>query len=123
MANQTSGSERFDSHERMIALLSVSARGALLSANSDAPGLQSVDLMLKGFAAEMTAESLINQLDRIEQDLRLLKQGTDGLRGLSDEDSLRLQMAMDRLSKMMGTLSNLLKKISDTAQGITQNLK
>jgi hypothetical protein len=30
---------------------------------------------------------------------------------------------MDRVSKMMSTLSNILKKISDTAQTITQNLK
>jgi hypothetical protein len=38
-------------------------------------------------------------------------------------ESLRLQMAMDRMSKMMSTLSNLLKKISDTASSITSNLK
>jgi hypothetical protein len=36
---------------------------------------------------------------------------------------LRLQMAMDRMSKMMTTLGNVLKKISDTSQSITQNLK
>ena len=38
-------------------------------------------------------------------------------------ESLRLQMAMDRLSKLMSTLSNLLKKASEIAQGITQNIK
>ena len=38
-------------------------------------------------------------------------------------ESLRLQMAMDRMSKMMSTLSNLLKKMSDTANQITQNMK
>jgi len=32
-------------------------------------------------------------------------------------------MAMDRMSKLMTTLSNILKKISDTSQGITKNLK
>jgi hypothetical protein len=32
-------------------------------------------------------------------------------------------MAMDRLSKMMSTLSNLSKKISETEQAITENLK
>jgi hypothetical protein len=42
---------------------------------------------------------------------------------LSEEESMRLQMAMDRLSKVMEMLSNLLKKIDDTAQSITQNLK
>jgi hypothetical protein len=42
---------------------------------------------------------------------------------LGEMDSLRLQMAMDRLSKFMSTLSNLLKRSSDTASGIVQNLK
>jgi hypothetical protein len=30
---------------------------------------------------------------------------------------------MDRMSKMMSTLSNLMKKISDTSSAIVQNLK
>ncbi|MEO8706497.1 MAG: hypothetical protein ABI867_41110 [Kofleriaceae bacterium] len=47
----------------------------------------------------------------------------DSLSEMGEMESLRLQMAMDRMSKMMSTLSNLLKKISDTAQSITQNLK
>jgi hypothetical protein len=34
---------------------------------------------------------------------------------LGETESLRLQMAMDRMSKMMSTLSNMLKKISCTA--------
>lgn len=42
---------------------------------------------------------------------------------LSEMDQLRLQMAMDRLSKMMSTLSNILKRMADTASQITQNLK
>lgn len=42
---------------------------------------------------------------------------------MGEMESLRLQMAMDRMSKMMSTLSNLLKKISDTQNSIVQNLK
>ena len=42
---------------------------------------------------------------------------------LGESESLRLQMALDRLSKMMSTLSNILKKVSDTADAIVQNLK
>lgn len=42
---------------------------------------------------------------------------------MGEMESLRLQMAMDRMSKMMSTLSNLLKKISDTSNEIVQNLK
>ena len=51
------------------------------------------------------------------------KEDLDCLDRIQDMESLRLQMAMDRRSKMMSTLSNILKKISDTASGITQNLK
>lgn len=47
----------------------------------------------------------------------------DSTSELGETESLRLQMAMDRLSKLMTTLSNLLKKISDTGQSIVQNLK
>ena len=36
---------------------------------------------------------------------------------------LRLQMMMDRRSKLLSTLSNVLKKSSDTAQNITGNIK
>ena len=52
-----------------------------------------------------------------------IKKDLDSMSEMGETESLRLQMAMDRLSKMMSTLSNLLKKISDTAAGITQNLK
>jgi phage-related minor tail protein len=52
-----------------------------------------------------------------------VKNKLDSMTEMGEMESLRLQMAMDRLSKMMSTLSNLLKKISDTASDITQNLK
>jgi hypothetical protein len=55
-------------------------------------------------------------LDTVKNDL-------DSMSELGEMESLRLQMAMDRLSKLMSTLSNLLKKISDTDQSIIQNLK
>lgn len=59
---------------------------------------------------------LDNQIDRVKQDL-------DSLSELGEMESLRLQMAMDRQSKAMQTLSNLTKKISDTNSTISQNLK
>ncbi|MBC8111492.1 MAG: hypothetical protein H7Y04_10565 [Verrucomicrobia bacterium] len=42
---------------------------------------------------------------------------------MGEMESIRLQMAMDRMSKMMSTLSNLLKKASDTSGAIIQNIK
>lgn len=47
----------------------------------------------------------------------------DSLDEMGEMESLRLQMAMDRLSKLMSTLSNLLKRASETAEGIAQNIK
>jgi len=52
-----------------------------------------------------------------------LKSKLDSLSEMGEMESLRLQMSMDRLAKMMSTLSNLLKKTSDTASAITQNIK
>jgi uncharacterized membrane protein len=52
-----------------------------------------------------------------------LENRLDSLSELGETESLRLQMAMDRLSRMMSALSNILKKASDTAQSITENLK
>ena len=56
------------------------------------------------------------QIERVKDDL-------DSMSEMGEMESLRLQMAMDRMSKMMSTLSNLLKKMSDTNTTITQNLK
>jgi hypothetical protein len=51
------------------------------------------------------------------------KDSLDSLNELGETESLRLQMAMDRRSKFMTALSNLMKKMSDTDSAITQNLK
>ena len=64
---------------------------------------------------------------RTAEDLRTIvedmKGKLDSLSEMGEMESLRLQMAMDRHSKMMSTLSNMLKKSSDTAQSIIQNIK
>ncbi len=52
-----------------------------------------------------------------------MKNDLDSMSEMGEAESLRLQLAMDGLSKMMSTLSNILKKISDTQQSITQNIK
>jgi hypothetical protein len=64
-------------------------------------------------------------LPRADFDARLerARSDPDALSEMGEMESLRLQMAMDRQSKMMSTLSNVMKKVSDTAQSITQNLK
>jgi hypothetical protein len=52
-----------------------------------------------------------------------LKEKLDSMDEMSEMESLRLQMVMDRRSKFMSALSNILKKISDTQDSIVQNLK
>ena len=64
-----------------------------------------------------------NSQAAIDERLDVLKQDIDALSDLSDTESLRLQMTMDRMSKLMSTLSNILKKISDVSSAIAQNMK
>jgi len=52
-----------------------------------------------------------------------MQNNLDSMSELGETESLWLQMAMDRISNLMSTLSNILKKMSDTASQITQNLK
>lgn len=63
-----------------------------------------------------TRPELDASIDRMKADL-------DSMSEMSEMDSLRLKMDMDRMSKMMATLSNLLKKISETQSAIVQNIK
>lgn len=51
------------------------------------------------------------------------KQDLDSTSELGEMESLKLQAAMDRLAKMEATLSNVMKKASDTSASITQNMK
>lgn len=61
-----------------------------------------------------------NEMDAI---VTKLKNDLDSMSEMGEMESLRMQMLMDRRSKIMSTLSNLLKKISKTADEIVQNLK
>lgn len=65
---------------------------------------------------KVTKAELDEVIDKAKSDL-------DSMSEMGEMESLRLQIAMDRMSKMMSTLSNLLKKISDTQNSIIQNLK
>jgi hypothetical protein len=47
----------------------------------------------------------------------------DDMSDMGQEMSMRLQQAMDRFSIFSITLSNMLKKMSDTSSGIVANLK
>jgi hypothetical protein len=64
----------------------------------------------------VSAESMRSLLGDLEGRL-------DGMNELSEETSLRLQIFMDRRSKFIETLSNLMKKINTTMETLVQNLK
>ncbi len=51
------------------------------------------------------------------------KADLDSMSEMSEMESLKLQMVMDRRSKFMSTISNILKKISDSEDNIIKNLK
>lgn len=52
-----------------------------------------------------------------------LNQNLQSTNDMSEMASMRLQMAMDRRSKLLETLSNIEKKVSDTSSAIVQNMK
>lgn len=100
LSAQTLSLQRQNNPER-IQPVSATTRDSLKSARTTLPVSQS--------EIDIAKEKAKNDLDSMSE--------------MGEMESLRLQMAMDRMSKMMSTLSNLMKKISDTAQSITQNLK
>ena len=68
-------------------------------------------------------DSARNTKTYLDQVAEKMKNNLDSLSEMGEMESLRLQMAMDRMSKVMTTISNILKKIDDTSDGIVQNLK
>jgi len=53
----------------------------------------------------------------------IMKNKLDSMSEMNEMTSLRLQMMMDRRSKFIATLSNIMKKISSTQDTLVQNLK
>jgi hypothetical protein len=56
-------------------------------------------------------------------ELAVLVACAEQIDGSSELDQMRLQMAMDRRSKLLEALSNTLKKSSDASDAIVANLK
>lgn len=61
--------------------------------------------------------------DAARDDKEPLQDHMDSLSDRSEQDQLRLQLAMDRYSKIMSTLSSLMQKKSDTSSAILGNMK
>ena len=75
------------------------------------------------FANVCLVDGEVTSLAQLEAAKETIQGKLDSMSELGEMESLRLQMAMDRVSKLMSTLSNLLKRASETSQSITQNIK
>ncbi len=66
-----------------------------------------------------------NQIVKVDvgRKIEAIKRDLDSMSEMGEEQQLKMQMYMDRRSKIMETLSNLMKKISDTQDEIIKNMK
>jgi len=90
----------YDSLKRLGGPMTVRANNNMVVANPKKVTQQEIDDL---------KESLMDRLDSMNE--------------VSEMTSLRLQMIMDRRSKMISTLTNLMKKIGQAQDNIVQNLK
>jgi hypothetical protein len=86
---------------------------------------QARSLLADAVKVQMDYAPKAGQPSKAELDSNIAQMNSqiDSMSEMGETESLRLQMAMDRMSKMMSTLSNILKKISDTSDAIVQNIK
>lgn len=75
------------------------------------------------FKYDQSAASVQGSLQQLGEAQDAVVANLDSLGELSPEQALALRQAMERRSRFLETLSNILKKQSDTANQITQNLK
>jgi len=68
----------------------------------------------------VTTKASAAEITKVQDDM---KAKLDSLNELSEQRNLKMQMYMDRRSKAMETLSNIMKKISETQDSIIQNMK
>lgn len=68
---------------------------------------------------EETLHSFVDQV----RGFIAMEQEHDTPKDIADELSLKLQIAMDRRSKVISTLSNVMKKASSTQDSIIRNIK
>ena len=112
-------------------------------AGSDIEELVQLVLSLAARAAEDDLREILAEVEKINAQKKRLRELVDRLGQESDQlvgslraqyrdlfdasdaelQSLQLQMAIDRLSKLLETLANILKKVSDTDSSIIQNIK
>jgi hypothetical protein len=98
----------------------IESSGELQAEQPDSTGMALgwADIPAKG-KATLRIE-LAWDLENLPNELTLV---VDSMDELAESASLKLQMVMDRRSKSLSTLSNILKKLADTQGSILANLK
>lgn len=82
--------------------------------------LLSTNLFARDFSAALSAA---NQPIVAEAKQQTTSETEESNQELSEAKSLKLQKHMDRRAKAMETLSNTMKKQSETSESITENMK
>jgi hypothetical protein len=87
-------------------------------------GLEAVAAAVRQTSARVTLPATepatVGDLRKVADEM---KRKADSLSEVGETESLRLQTAMDRLSKLMATLSNLVKQVSETSASILRKLE
>lgn len=65
----------------------------------------------------------VAKLKQLEAQMKALDQKLDSINGLAEDQQLRIQQMQDHMAKMMALMSNLMQKMSETQNGIVQNMK
>jgi glycine cleavage system H lipoate-binding protein len=74
----------------------------------------------KGPRLQVRANPTFADLKVVQNDI---KSKLDSMSEMGETESLRLQMVMDRRSRFLDALSNLMKKTSDTSDSVIRNIK
>jgi hypothetical protein len=85
-----------------------------------------VKILLEFSTDQDDQSDIMNKVAEISKHITEMRFKLDRVEVMSEMgemESLRLQMAMDRMSKIMSILSNILRKMEETADTITSNLK
>lgn len=112
-----------DMREVQQGLNRIEASKAALRATAGPDAAQSVPVRLTRARLATVRSPQALPAEEFGRRLAAARDDVDGLSELGELETLRLQMAMDRMAKTMQAISGLLKKMSDTQSTIIPNLK
>jgi hypothetical protein len=115
-----------DFHALAVAEVRSGFQGSGNLSNEDVEALAFLVMMQAAKDAQSDLNNImdgVKNANRQKQDQRAARNQKDTMSDMSEEESLRLQMMMDRRSKFIQAMSNIEKKIAETQDSLVQNLK